>query len=92
MSKSKKTTVSLVTFKSWKVEHIFGYEVDADTNKVCKVWCKCCAKYSEKIRRDNRLRGKAKEDVLKFVEGTTFITKWTVKRHCECLVSILKIQ
>ena len=65
----------------------------------CSIWqvyCKLCAKHATAIKRDSRLRGSALTECNKYIEGTQFITKWTVLRHFEstahrCAVSEEKL-
>jgi hypothetical protein len=83
--------VQLNTFLNWNVAHNFGCDVkkqDDGKRIVHKVWCKLCAKYSDKITADPRIRGKAKSDIMKFISGTNFVTKHTVTRHLASTVSI----
>ena len=85
---SSGSSVQLPTFLSWKVSDVIGYKAKTKDGReyVVKVWCKSCAKYSDKTLRDPRLRGQARRDSKKFVSGTEFITKHTVTRHLSSLV------
>ena len=75
-------SVSLKTFKNWGVENKIGYQIGGPTNsQVVKVWCKTCSKHQAKIKSD--LKGKALRDIEKYIEGTTFVTKWNITRHLE---------
>ena len=77
-------SVQLATFLRWNVADTFGFETKTESGgveMVTKVWCKVCAKHVDALRRSMEIRGKAKEDAMKFVQGTTFVTKHTVTRH-----------
>eukprot|EP00117_Sycon_ciliatum_P008181 scpid79301/ scgid10997/ len=76
-------SVQVSTFLSWNVGDSIGHDVERVGGKdmVTKVWCKLCAKHSDKIRSSSQLRGKALADMLKFVEGTNYVTKHAVTRH-----------
>ena len=65
------------TFKSWGKEEIIGCE--GDGNNVVAVWCKLCSKHIEKIKADNTLTGKAKEDTLNYTKKVTFVKE--TSRH-----------
>ena len=56
--------MQLHTFKSRGKEEIIAFE--ADGNNVVAVWCKLCSKHIEKIKADNTLKGKAKENALNY--------------------------
>ncbi|CAM1308543.1 Uncharacterised protein at_DN2367, partial [Pycnogonum litorale] len=46
-----------------------------------QVYCKLCARHINKIR--SKLRGKALKDVFRYVEGTNYVSKYTVARHLD---------
>ena len=76
-------TVQLSTFQGWSLGGKIGYktaEVKGRTY-ISLAWCKICARHSDKVLKDHRLKGNAKQEFLKFVEGTRFITKHTITRH-----------
>ena len=60
-------------------EQIIGFE--ADGNNVVAAWCKLCSKHIEKIKADNTLKGKAKEDALIYTKKVTFVKKRNIDRH-----------
>ena len=62
---------------TWDVSHVIGYHAESIEGKelVCKAWC---SKHADKVRRDGGLRGQAKKDMLKFIEGTNLVTKYTL--------------
>ena len=76
-------TVQVSTFRNWTISASFGYETFEDGNRtyVCQVYCKICAKHSDKLRGDFRTRGKAGDEIFKFVQATDFVSKWTLQRH-----------
>ena len=45
------------------------------------VWCKLCSKLIEKIKADNTLKGKPKEDALNYTKRVTFVKKGNIDRH-----------
>ena len=77
--KSKEGSVQLHMFKSWGKEQIIGFE--ADGNNVVAAWCKLCSKHIVKIKADNTLKGKAKEDALNYTKKVTFVKKRNNDRH-----------
>ena len=79
---ANRSSVLYSTFSKWNVSHVIGHTSEFDQlNReiVVKVWCKLCAKHSEKIRKE--LRGRSVGEVDKYINGTDFITKYTVTRH-----------
>lgn len=74
--------VFLSTFKKWNLGDQIGFETSEDNSGrkiVHKVWCKLCARHSNKIRKD--LKGRSQREVDKYIAGTGFITKYTITRH-----------
>ena len=69
---SKGNNVQLSTFRSWKVDEKIGHRLERRDGKelVVQVYCKFCAKHSDVIQCNAKLRGRAKVDALKFVEGS----------------------
>ncbi|ELT90404.1 hypothetical protein CAPTEDRAFT_202281 [Capitella teleta] len=67
----------LKTFKKWGLGDVVGFEQERD--KVVKVWCKTCARYSNQIRCE--LKGKALQDAERYIVGTSFVTKFSIQRH-----------
>ena len=83
-------TVSVNTFNNWNLTS-FKYESrknEKNIDVVAKLYCISCAKHINSILRDRRFRGIAKKDVLKYVDGTIFISKHSVSRHLDSLVCI----
>ena len=79
MSKKAKiagNSVALKTFELYGVSKDIGFKVNED-NQVVKIWCKTCARHSEKIR--SRLKGKAYAE--KYIVGTNYVTKHNIFRH-----------
>jgi hypothetical protein len=59
------------------VDKIIGHKIVE--NNVSLVWCKVCTKHVHKIREG--IRGKALNDLEKYIQGSGFVTKHTVFRH-----------
>lgn len=81
-SRTKKNSVQLSTFLNWNVGHIISHEVKNDSlgrATVTKIWCKLCARHSDKIH--SEVKGRSREEIDSYIVGTQFITKHTVLRH-----------
>jgi hypothetical protein len=77
-------SVLLSTFTGWDLCEKIGYITEKDAlgrDIVTRVWCKLCAKHSEKIRKD--VNGRTQQEVDKYITGSEFITKYTITRHLE---------
>ena len=72
----KGNSVRTKTFKNWGFSTIGFIEESGD---VVEVWCKTCSKHAAKIC--SQLKGKAALDINSFIEGTNFVTKFTLQRH-----------
>ena len=80
--KSKEGSLQLHMFKSWGKEELIDFEAHGN---VVAVWCKLCNKHIEKIKADNTLQGKEKEDALNYTKKLTFVKKGNINRHlCQC--------
>ena len=82
MSERKGNKVELQTFLNWKKPEI-GFVVVEISKKsyVTKIWCKLCAKNSEKIKQRSSCKGSVKKSVEAFIIGTNVVTKYQVDRH-----------
>ena len=91
-TKIKMPTVQLATFLNWNVKHAICFETTKEDGKelISKIWCQTCARQFEKIYSDTRIRGQAKNEVKKYVDGTNFETKHSVMRHLGSTVSLTK--
>ena len=71
----------------------FGHNVtDSNPDWVSSVWCMTCAKwYKEILKKDSQIRGDALKAFNRFVQGTDYISKYTLNRHIESKVCKLKI-
>ena len=91
-SKIKGNFVQLSTFKKWPTGSIIGYKTEEKDCKmmVTEIWCKVCARHSDKIKKDSRLKGRILTEIDKYVTGTTgsFITKHSVTVLCHLNESI----
>ncbi len=78
-SKEKKT-VKLQTFLSWKATDI-GYTTftKGETVYVNKVWCKVCVANKGKLYQHTAVKGATKEAAQRYIDGTDFVTKHTVR-------------
>ena len=79
MAETKGSSVSLKTFNKWNVGHIIGYKLDRNDTEVVEVWCKTCAKFSDRLR--SHLKGKALRDAERYITGTNSVTKGNISRH-----------
>lgn len=85
-NKARGLQVKLQTFKNWNID-VFGFE-EGD-GMVTLMWCKLCRKHIQKIARDDKIRGKALNDLRRIAAGTNYISKHTATRHInESKVSI----
>lgn len=85
-------TVALATFLSWNATDI-GYKTAENVPGravVSSVWCKVCAKDIDNVKSDNRIRGKAREQLDIYVMGTNDVTKHNARRHLSSEVSYKK--
>ena len=78
----KKTVVVQVqfsTFLKWGVTDTIGHRTETQQGKVLvtEVWCKLCREHAVQIQLDSRLRGQAKKEIDKYVNGTSFVSKYT---------------
>ena len=71
--------VKLSTFQRWSLGSVIGYKVQGDN--VVQVYCKLCAKHSDKILSSSSLKGKARLSAEKYISGSKFVSKHTVHRH-----------
>ena len=78
----KGNSVSLKTFVKWNLTETFGYE--QKDGLVVKVWCKTCAKHKDFILKN--VWGKVAKDMETFVNGTAYVSKYTLLRHFESKV------
>ena len=83
MDGSKGNKVLLSTFLKWSVDNIIGYKtIEAGgCTYVYYVWCKVCARNKSSIMQHPNCKGKVKDSLKKYIEGTNFVTKHTVTRH-----------
>ena len=82
-AKKKTVVVQVSTFLKWGVTDTIGHKSETQQGKVLvvEVWCKLCRAHSVQIQIDSRLRGQARKEIDKNVNGTSFVTKHTVNRH-----------
>ena len=87
----KKKWVTHKTWKTYKLSDVMGYEkTEADgTIFVSKVWCMSCKQFEKEIKRDPKVRGVACKEIDRYISGTSFVTKYTCKRHLESAASKL---
>ena len=82
---SKGNSVELRTFENYSFakDNIIGFKTEAKGNKtfVNFVWCKLCAKHSSTIYRNPLCKGSGKKAADNFVNGTNYVSKWTIERH-----------
>ena len=65
LSDEATNSVQLATFQGWNLGDDIGYKLEL--GKVVEVWCKICARHSEKILKDERIRGSAKQAAEKYI-------------------------
>ena len=84
MEPPKGNRVRLSTFNSWGKNEIIGKKVVKDnegSEYVNFVWCLVCTRNKKAILEDKSCKGKMKDSMMMFVEGTNNVTKFAVMRH-----------
>ena len=82
---STKTTkgnkVQLSTFLKWNVSDVVGYTTNEENGNtyVVTVYCKVCARNKEAALKS--CKGPIKEAVMRFIDGTNFVTNHSVTKH-----------
>jgi hypothetical protein len=86
--------VQFATYLSWNLQDSFDVAVTEIEGRqyVSMIWCKSCRKHVDMIRGDQRLRGKAKTDCIKYAVGTTNVVKCSVTRHLVSLVRYVTLR
>ena len=82
MNADQKQSIRIETFARWNTGGQIGTNVE---NGIVKfVWCKTCAQYAQHVIK--HVKGKAKDDIQKYICGTNFVTKYTVMRSAVSFV------
>jgi hypothetical protein len=82
--------VQLATFNRWGVSNYIGVVIQKEDDGrvvVSKVWRKTCSRHIAEIVKDPKIRGQARMEIQRYVEGTTFVTKHSVTRHMSSQVN-----
>jgi len=91
---AKGNSVSLKTFLNYGKADIFGYKKENKNgvDMVNKVWCLICSRNKEALIKSDECKGQAKKAMMKYIDGTNFVTSHTLKRHLESKVHLLAIK
>ena len=80
---AKGKSIEISTFKKWGLCQTFGHttEMRNERQMVISVWCKICAKNKSAVMQHPNCKGPIKTAVMRFIDGTNFVTKHTLTRH-----------
>jgi hypothetical protein len=83
--------MKLKTFLVWSIDHSQkGYKLQDDGETMKMIWCKLCAKHVKKIEADGRIKGRVQTEWRRaYVEGTSYVTKDSVTKHCSSLAHLI---
>jgi len=90
MASKKEVRAKLKVFLKWEFHSIFGYKLSTDAEYIESVWCKACAKHSNKNLKPNEVKGVTEACSDNFINGTSFVTKHTVSRYLVLRYSVRK--
>ena len=78
-------SVELRTFEKYGKSSVIGHKTIEKDNKtfVNFVWCKLCTKHKVVILSNPSCKGSARIAVQSYINGTNFVSKWTIDRHLQ---------